>query len=102
MVERFSFKLKQQLISPRKIYSIDPGLLTATAFRISEDEGHLDENLAAVELMRRRSYWREGDIYYWKDASGAEVDFCLKTGQRITELIQFISPVPQQAFQFPL
>lgn len=88
MVERFSFKLKQQLISPRKIYGIDPGLLTATAFRISEDEGHLDENLVAVELMRRRSYWGEGDIYYWKDASGAEVDFCVKTGPRITELIQ--------------
>jgi len=88
MVERFSYKLKQQLISPRKIYGIDPGLLTATAFRISEDEGHLDENLVAVELLRRRSYWGEGDIYYWKDAAGAEVDFCVKTGPRITELIQ--------------
>lgn len=88
VVERFSYKLKQQLISPRKIYGIDPGLLTATAFRISEDQGHLDENLVAVELLRRKSYWQEGEVYYWRDATGAEVDFCVKTGPRITELIQ--------------
>ncbi len=88
IVERFSYKLKQQLISPRKVYGIDPGLLTATAFRISEDQGHLDENLVAVELLRRRSYWGEGDIYYWKDEAGGEVDFCIKTGPRITQLIQ--------------
>jgi len=87
-VERFSFKLKQQLISPRKIYGIDPGLVAATAFRISEDQGHLDENLVAVELLRRKAYWGEGDIYYWRDPCGAEVDFCIKTGPRITELIQ--------------
>jgi len=88
VVERFSYKLKQQLISPRKIYSIDPGLLTATAFRISEDRGHLDENLVAVELLRRKYYRDRGDVYYWKDAGGAEVDFCIKTGARVSELIQ--------------
>ena len=63
-MERFSFKLKQQLLSPRKIYSIDSGMLAATAFMISEDRGRILENLVAVELVRRKHYRGEGEEKY--------------------------------------
>lgn len=38
-LERFSFKLKQQFIAPKKIYCIDNGIIHATGFRFSEDAG---------------------------------------------------------------
>lgn len=88
VLERFSFKLKQQFLSPRKIYSIDSGMLAATAFMISEDRGRILENLVAVELVRRKHYRGEGEVFYWKNPAGAEVDFAVKSGPRVVRLIQ--------------
>ncbi len=88
-LNRFSYKLKEQMIAPRKFYPIDPGLAKTVAFKISEDRGRLMENLVAVELLRRRSYWnREREIYYWKDYQQREVDFVIKEGSEIRECIQ--------------
>jgi len=89
LLERFSFKLKQQMIAPKKIYCIDNGIANAVSFRFSEDQGRAMENLVAVELYRQSSYADEGfEIYYWKDHIGREVDFLIKQGQKITQLIQ--------------
>jgi len=41
------------------------------------------ENVVAIELKRR-----EQEIYYWKDPVGKEVDFVIKEGLRVKELIQ--------------
>ena len=88
-LNRFSYKLKDQLIAPRKFYSIDTGLAQTVAFRISQDRGRVMENIVAIELLRRKSYWHpEWEIYYWKDHQQREVDFVLKEGERIKELIQ--------------
>ncbi len=47
------------------------------------------ENLVAVELLRRRSYWCPGlEVYYWKDHAQREVDFVLKLGPEVRQLIQ--------------
>ncbi len=89
VLNRYSPKLKQQFIAPRKFYSIDTGLTRAIAFRISEDIGRTMENVVVIELMRRKSYWyKEWEIYYWKDHQGREVDFVVKEGNRVSELIQ--------------
>jgi predicted AAA+ superfamily ATPase len=88
VMERFSFKLKQQLLSPRKIYAIDTGMLAATAFLVSEDRGRIMENLIAVELVRRKHYRGDGEVFYWKSPAGAEVDFVVKSGPKIGNLIQ--------------
>lgn len=88
-LERFSFKLKQQFIAPKKIYSIDNGLINATAFGFSKNIGRLMENTVAVELRRRKlSKKARADIYYWKDHQQNEVDFAVKTGPKIQKLIQ--------------
>ena len=88
-LERFSFKLKNQAIAPRKIYCVDTGIINTVAFRFSENRGNLMENLVAVELRRRISYWHPGsEIYYWKDNRDREVDFVLKDGPGVKQLIQ--------------
>ena len=82
-VKRFSFSLKEQENSPRKVYSIDNGLSNAIGFRFSDNFGRLMENLVAIELKRRGE-----EIYYWRDYSGREVDFVVKEGVKVKQLIQ--------------
>ncbi|MEM3519800.1 MAG: hypothetical protein QXT22_05245 [Candidatus Hadarchaeales archaeon] len=39
--------------------------------------------------LRRRDYWRrEWEIFYWKDHRQREVDFVVKEGRRVKQLIQ--------------
>lgn len=89
ILERFSFKLKEQMIAPKKAYCIDTGVINSVGFGISKDFGRLMENLAAIELFRRKSYWLgEWGIFYWKDYQQNEVDFVVKAGFVVKQLIQ--------------
>jgi len=85
-LERFDFKLKQQFLAPKKIYCVDTGLVNAVGFRFSENKGRLIENTVAVELKRRAADNQE--VYYWKDYQQNEVDFVLKEGKEVRQLIQ--------------
>jgi len=88
-VERFSFKLKQRMIAPKKVYCVDTGILDAMAPRFSEDTGKLMENLVFVELLRQKSFTESPrEIFYWKDHQQREVDFVLKDGMNVKKLIQ--------------
>lgn len=87
-IKRFSFKQKEQVKAPKKIYAIDTGMINAIAFKFSGDTGRLMENVVAVELLRRRSKNPHFEIYYYKDPYGKEVDFVLKTGTSISQLLQ--------------
>jgi len=87
-LERFSYKLKQQFIAPKKVYCIDNGLAGAMAFSVSENVGRLMENAVAVHLYDRKCSSRELEVYYWKDHAGNEVDFVLKEGNAVQQLIQ--------------
>jgi predicted AAA+ superfamily ATPase len=89
ILERFSFKLKEQFIAPKKVYCIDTGLVGVIGYKLMEDKGKLMENLVAVELLRRKSYWYNSwEIYYWKDHQQNEVDFVIKEGKDVVQLIQ--------------
>ncbi len=87
-LNRFSFKLKEQSIAPKKVYCIDTGLINSIGFRVSENMGRIMENAVAIELMRRISRNGKSELYYWKDHQQREVDFIIKKGKNITELIQ--------------
>ena len=82
-LERFSFKLKEQVKAPKKVYCIDTGLINSIGFKFSENLGRLVENLVAIELKRMGH-----EIYYWKDYQRREVDFVIKDGLKVKELIQ--------------
>lgn len=87
LVERFSFKLKEQSLAPKKVYCIDTGLANAIGFKFSENKGHIVENIVAIELQRKILN-KNLEIYYWKDHQQNEVDFILKEKNRVKELIQ--------------
>ncbi|MEW5896449.1 MAG: ATP-binding protein [Nanoarchaeota archaeon] len=88
LLKRFSFKLKEQSLAPKKVYCIDIGLAQARGFKLSENKGALLENLVALELLRKLSSNRRLELYYWKDHQQREVDFVLKEGTKIKQLIQ--------------
>lgn len=82
-VDRFSFKLKEQLKSPKKIYSYDTGMAKSVKFAVTADTGKLMENIVAVEFLRRGI-----EPYAYRTANNKEVDFIAKKGTDIVELIQ--------------
>ncbi len=89
VLERFSPKLKQQVIAPKKIYCIDTGIINAISFKTQENFGKIMENLVLIELLRRKSYWQNDlQIYYWKDHLQREVDFVVKDDFKVRQLIQ--------------
>ncbi len=87
-VDKFSFSIKEQSRSPKKVYSIDTGLSNAIGFRFRENYGRLMENVVAIELFRKISAHPLMEIYYWKDTLQHEVDFVVKDEFKIKELIQ--------------
>jgi len=85
----FSFKAREIKKSPKKIYVIDTGFFNILGFRFSENMGRLLENLVAIELLRRKSYFNPNlEIFYLQTKEGYEVDFLIKENLRIKQLIQ--------------
>ena len=83
----FSYKIKDHLQYPRKIYFIDNGFINSLSTRHSKDTGRLYENAVMIELLRRFSQ-KDIELYYWSDRRGKEVDFVVKHDLRIEQLIQ--------------
>jgi predicted AAA+ superfamily ATPase len=91
-IPRFSFKVKDQAGHNKKIYCTDNGLAVSTGFRFSSDRGALYENLVAVALKKKEIAGRIS-LFYWKSPQNEEVDFVVKEGLRITQLIQVCSDI---------
>ncbi len=87
-IKRFSSSFKEQEKAPRKIYSIDIGLANAIAFKLSKNFGYGMENIVGIELRKKEILDPNLEIYYWKDYKQREVDFVLKEGLKIKQLIQ--------------
>lgn len=87
-LKRFSFKVREQEKNPKKVYAIDTGLSNSVGFKFSENIGRLAENIVFLELRRGLAFHPERELYYWKDIHHREVDFVIKEGTKITELIQ--------------
>lgn len=83
LINRFSYSLKQQFVSLKKIYCIDNGLAEAVAFQFSKNKGKFLENLVFLELRRKFQ-----EIYYYKTSNNLEVDFLIKSGKNDLKLIQ--------------
>ncbi|MBA3063916.1 ATP-binding protein [Candidatus Woesearchaeota archaeon] len=89
VLERFSFKLKQQIIAPKKIYCIDTGIINSISFKSSENFGKFFENVVCIELLRRKNHLQKDvEIFYWKNAQHEEVDFLVKQKNNVKQLIQ--------------
>ena len=74
----YSYKLKSQFKQNKKTCAVDTGLRNAVSFRFTPDMGKLAGNAVFLELKRRG-----GEVYYWKNRGGYEVDFVQKIGQQV-------------------
>jgi len=79
-LRKFSLSYKKSEQSLPKIYFIDNGLLSINGI---DDKGRLMENLVFIELARRGL-----DISYYQTPLKEEVDFLIKEGKKVKELIQ--------------
>ncbi len=80
-LQHFNYSLKGQITKPRKIYSIDSGMVNSVAFQFSENIGRFIENIVFLELKRRGF-----EMYYYN--KNYECDFIIKKGLNIVEAIQ--------------
>ncbi len=87
-VRRFSYSLRDVERSLPKIYPIDNGYIAQSGSEHSENIGRLMEAVVAQELFRLTAERPLLSFYYWKAPSGREVDFILKNGSEVEELIQ--------------
>ncbi|MFH1585142.1 MAG: ATP-binding protein [archaeon] len=79
-LRKFNLSYKKADQSIPKIYFIDNGILTENKI---DDKGRLMENLVYIELLRR-----ELDISYYQTITKEEVDFLIKEGKKVKQLIQ--------------
>lgn len=80
----FSFKVKEQFISPKKIYAIDAGMINAVSSKTFDNKSRLIENIVFMELLRTHGK----ETFYYKSKQQEEVDFVLKEGLKAKRLIQ--------------
>ena len=80
-INKYDSSIKKQIRNEKKIYCIDQGIINATAFKFSKEEGRIIENTVFLELKRRKK-----EIYYEEDKT--ECDFLIKEGLNIVKAIQ--------------
>ena len=77
-------QIKDRSQYPRKAYPGDTGFMYSMSGRI--DYGRLFENAVYLEL--KREIPQHYDIQYWKNEQGIEVDFVIREGFIVREIIQ--------------
>lgn len=88
-LNRFSFKAKEQIKTAKKVYLVDNGFVLAKSFQFSQDLGKLMENLVFGELLKRGLKVNE-NIFYYQTRNQKEIDFVIKEGTKIKNLIQVV------------
>ena len=83
-VQIFAYNIKDKSQYSRKAYCGDTGFAHSTTGKM--DLGRLFENLTFLELKRRE----HNDVCYWKNTEGREVDFLIKQGTHIEQIIQVV------------
>jgi predicted AAA+ superfamily ATPase len=69
LMPRFAHSVKSQMLSPKKLYISDTGLIKTGSTSFSENWGHLLENVVFYHLLRQSK-----ELYYFKE-NGRECDF---------------------------
>jgi uncharacterized protein len=92
---RYSHKSLQRLKSPKKVYIVDNGFISAKAIQHSPDKGRLMENLVFIELIKRGLKINH-ELFYYKTRNDREIDFVIKKGTKVRELIQVCYNVHNQ------
>ena len=86
-LQRFNNKLKVMKKAARKVYVVDNGFVSTTAFNLSDNLGRLLENQVFIELIRK-GYDTENTLFYYRSRNDKEVDFVTRKGVKVERLIQ--------------
>ncbi len=92
----FSYNIKDQEQYPKKVYCVDTGLINSILPKFSENIGRLYENVVLIELLRKNSLNKNIEFYYWKNPLQEEVDFVIKEGLKVKQLIQVCYSIDEQ------
>lgn len=84
MIPKLEYSVKKQIISDRKFYAIDTGMIEKVSTKISEDKGWILENMVYMELRRR---FIDSIIYYDK-TDESECDFAIMNRHTVHTAIQ--------------
>jgi len=84
--ERFEKSIYRRKFFPKKVYVCDIGLTKIK--KISEDFGKVIENTVFLELLRKTNENPLMEIFYFKTKEGYGVDFLIKEGLKVKQLIQ--------------
>lgn len=89
LLDRYHFKPKLRIISPKKLYLYDTGF---ASMGFSGDVGKLLENACALAFIRQ-GYKPNLDIFSYKTVNGKEVDFVCKKGTEVENIIQVCADI---------
>lgn len=88
-LKKFSYKVKEQLRWPKKVYAIDHALINAVRFYVSENYGRILENIVFLELKRRGK-----ELYY--HSNDKECDFIVAHKGKIVQALQVSKSIASQ------
>lgn len=78
-IKQYSYSLKEQIKSKKKLYINDNGILAQTSFKFSKDYGKNFENLVYTELIKQ-GY----EIYFYN--KNFECDFIVKKDEKLSAI----------------
>lgn len=81
---KFSYSIKKREFSINKVYLCD--ICFTKLVEVTKNLGSKMENIVFLELERRKQSLT--NIFYWKNIQHEEVDFVVKEGHKIKQLIQ--------------
>lgn len=82
-VKIFSQSASIQNVNAKKAYCIDHALITSVTPSISQDMGHLLENIVFLHIRRKTE-----DLFYYRTRKGKEIDFVWLDDQSNKQLVQ--------------
>lgn len=89
LVRPYHANFGKRLIKSPKLYFLDPGLLcyllrirSPEDIRLHGSRGSIFESFAVSELLKKSLHeGREPDLYFWRDATGHEIDAVIDRGR---------------------
>jgi uncharacterized protein len=84
-VALYDTSIRKVYTNPKKLYTIDPGIIRAVTFDYDGDCGRLFENVIYVDL--RRNHYK---IHYYLTTERYEIDFLVRSPQGHEKLIQVV------------
>ncbi len=94
-VPKFSYSVRKQMINPRKVYSIDTGLVTANSASFDDSTEQLLENMVFLHLRKQVP-----ELYYYSEKYNC--DFVVTRKNKVEQVIQVCAELKQDNLELEL